>query len=436
MRFVLNGKRTDVPAPPLKRLLDVLREDCGLAGTKEGCGEGECGACTVLLDGAPVNSCLVPLAHVRGRKVTTIEGLRSRVPEALAREGGTQCGICTPGVVMAAAALGPKPNAARVREALAGNLCRCTGYAGIVRALAGPRAAPHPRVRAAGPRSAGSAEGRMATALSRLALLQPRTLAEALRMLRDEGPLVPLAGCTDLYVGLHFGTVREPRFLDLQGLRALRGIRLRGETLVIGALATYSELIASPLVRRRLPILAEASRWVGSPQIQNRGTLGGNVANASPAGDTLPVLAVAEATVLLRSVDGERRVPFGAFYTGYRQTVMRPDELIVAIEVPPVEGRQWFRKVGTRAAQAISKVVMAAVRAPHPRIALGSVAPTVVRVPRTEAVLAGGGTLAEAQAVLMDEIQPIDDLRSTAAYRRRVSANLLAQFWSDTRRRR
>ncbi len=255
-------------------------------------------------------------------------------------------------------------------------------------------------------------------------------------MLRDEGPLVPLAGCTDLYVGLHFGTVREPRFLDLQGLRALRGIRRHGETLVIGALATYSELIASPLVRRRLPILAEASRWVGSPQIQNRGTLGGNVANASPAGDTLPVLAVAEATVLLRSVDGERRVPFGAFYTGYRQTVMRPDELIVAIEVPPVEGRQWFRKVGTRAAQAISKVVMAAVRAPHPRVALGSVAPTVVRVPRTEAVLAGGGTLAEAQAVLVDEIQPIDDLRSTAAYRRRVSANLLAQFWSDTRRRR
>ena len=275
----------------------------------------------------------------------------------------------------------------------------------------------------------------MATPLSRLALLQPRSLDHALRMLRDEGPLVPLAGCTDLYVGLHFGTVPGQRFLDLQGLRTLRGIRARGDTLVIGALTTYTELIASPLVRRRLPILAEASRWVGSPQIQNRGTLGGNVANASPAGDTLPVLAVAEATVVLRSADGERRVPFDGFYTGYRQTAMRPDELIVAIEIPPVEGRQWFRKVGTRAAQAISKVVMAAVRAPHPRIALGSVAPTVVRVPRTEAVLAAGGTLADAQAVLMDEIRPIDDLRSTAAYRRRVSANLLAQFWTDTGRR-
>ena len=275
----------------------------------------------------------------------------------------------------------------------------------------------------------------MATALSRLALLQPRTLGEALRVLRDEGPLVPLAGCTDVYVGLHFGSALGPRFLDLQGLRRLRGIRVRGDVLVIGALTTYAELVASPLVRRRLPILAEASRWVGSPQIQNRGTLGGNVANASPAGDTLPVLAVAEAAVVLRSVDGERRLPLGSFYTGYRQTAMRPDELIVAIEVPPVEGRQWFRKVGTRAAQAISKVVMAAVRAPHPRVALGSVAPTVVRVPRTEAVLAAGGSLAEAQAVLMAEIQPIDDVRSTAAYRRRVSANLLSQFWSDTGRR-
>jgi CO/xanthine dehydrogenase FAD-binding subunit len=275
----------------------------------------------------------------------------------------------------------------------------------------------------------------MAASLSQLSLLQPRSLGEALRLLRDEGSLVPLAGCTDLYVGFHFGTVSGRRFLDLQGLRELGGIRRRGGTLVIGALATYTDLIRSPLVRRHLPILAQASGEIGSPQIQNRGTLGGNVANASPAGDTLPVLAVAEATVVLRSVDGERRVPFGSFFTGYRRTAMRRDELIVAVEVPPVEGRQWFRKVGTRAAQAISKVVMAAVRAPWPRIALGSVAPTVVRLPRTEVVLARGGSLEKAQAELLEEIRPIDDLRSTGAYRRRVSANLLAQFWSETARR-
>jgi xanthine dehydrogenase small subunit len=158
------------------------------------------------------------------------------------------------------------------------------------------------------------------------------------------------------------------------------------------------------------------------------------VANASPAGDTLPVLAAADATVVLASADGERRVPFASFYTGYRASVMRRDELITALDIPPVPGRQWFRKVGTRAAQAISKVVMAAVEprgdAP-PRVALGSVAPTVVRLPLTETALGGGASIAEAQKILLDEIAPIDDVRSTAEYRRRVAANLLARFWGE-----
>jgi xanthine dehydrogenase small subunit len=272
----------------------------------------------------------------------------------------------------------------------------------------------------------------MRTAITPLRLLEPRTLKEALVMLRDEGPLVPLAGCTDVYVNLNFGTLPQKRFLNLWPLDELRKIETRDGVLSIGALATYTQLIRSALVRRRLPILAAASREVGGVQIQNRGTLGGNIANASPAGDTLPVLAAAEAVLVLRSAGGTRRVPFNSFYTGYRKSVARPDELIVAVEVPPVAGRQWFRKVGTRAAQAISKVVMAAVRAPRPRLALGSVAPTVVRLPRTEALLAAGGSIEEARETLAGEIQPIDDLRSTAEYRRRVCENLLEQFWTET----
>ena len=272
----------------------------------------------------------------------------------------------------------------------------------------------------------------MRTAVSRLELLQPRSIHDALRMLRDEGPLTPLAGATDLYVALNFGTLESVRFLDLWALESLRRITLRDDTLSIGALATYTSLIRSRLVRRRLPMLASAAQEVGGMQIQNRGTLGGNVANGSPAGDTLPVLAVAEAVVLLRSVDGERRVPFGEFYTGYRVTVRRPDELIVAFEIPPVEGRQWFRKVGTRAAQAISKVVMAAVRGPRPRIALGSVAPTVIRLSGVERVLSQGGNIEEASRRLDEDISPIDDLRSTGAYRRDVAANLLRRFWAET----
>jgi xanthine dehydrogenase small subunit len=270
------------------------------------------------------------------------------------------------------------------------------------------------------------------TAISSLEVLTPRTLAEALRMLRDEEGVVPLAGATDLYVGLNFGTLEPRRFVNLWGLGPLRRIAMRGDTLSIGALATYTAMIRSRQVQRRLPMLAQAAREVGGMQIQNRGTLGGNIANASPAGDTLPVLAAADATVVLRSASEERRVPFAGFYTGYRESLRRPDELITAVEVGPVEGTQWFRKVGTRSAQAISKVVMAAVRGPAPRIALGSVAPTVIRLPRTERALGEGAGIETAAAIAESEIQPIDDVRSTAGYRRRVVANLLRRFWSDT----
>ncbi len=270
--------------------------------------------------------------------------------------------------------------------------------------------------------------------ISNRTLLQPKSLTDALKMLRDEGPLVPMAGCTDIYVSLNFGTLKDTRFLNLWGLGGLKAIAVRGDVLSIGALATHTDLIRSPLVRRRIPMLAAAAREVGGVQIQNRGTLGGNVANASPAGDTLPVLAAADAIVVLRSAAETRRVPFTAFYTGYRQSVRRPDELIVGFEIPVIHGRQWFRKVGTRAAQAISKVVIAGVapvgRTGSVRIALGSVAPTVVRAMRTEAVLAGGASIEDAQRTLLEEIAPIDDIRSTSEYRRRVASNLLARFWT------
>jgi len=271
-------------------------------------------------------------------------------------------------------------------------------------------------------------------------LLEPRSLGDAVKMLRNEGPLVPLAGCTDLYVSLNFGTLRPMRFLNLWKLDALRGIDTHGTTLRIGALTTYTEIIKSRAIRRRLPMLAAAAGEIGGVQIQNRGTIGGNVANASPAGDTLPVLLAADAIVVLRSADGTRRVPMTSFYTGYRQSVARPDELIVGFEIPAVRGRQWFRKVGTRAAQAIAKIVVAGVwdtaRADtRPRLAMGSVAPTPLRLSQTEEALARGASLSEAQEILQREIAPIDDLRSTAEYRRQVAGNLLAQFYDEARQR-
>jgi len=269
----------------------------------------------------------------------------------------------------------------------------------------------------------------MKTPVAELDLERATSLDQALSLMQGE-PRTPLAGTTDLYVELNFGTVKPRKFLDIWGVNELRTITMRGDTLVIGALATFTSLIHSPLVQARLPMLVEAARLVGGIQIQNRGTLGGNIANASPAGDSLPVLAAVDAVLVLRSAAAERRVPFTEFFTGYRKSVLRPDELIVAVEVPPVEGAQYFRKVGTRAALAISKIVIAGVRGAVPRIAFGSVAPTVVRVRETEQALVAGTHIEDAVRILEKEIAPIDDLRSSAAYRRQVAGNLLRRFWS------
>lgn len=272
----------------------------------------------------------------------------------------------------------------------------------------------------------------MKSAVTPLLLRRPRSVREALVILRDDGPVVPLAGATDLYVSLNFGTLAATRFLDLWPLEPLRRIEMRGDVLSLGALATYTTLTRSRLVNQRLPMLVDAARQVGGVQIQNRGTIGGNIANGSPAGDTLPVFAAVDAVIVARSAGAERRIPFSEFYTGYRANVLRADELIVAVEIPAVPGRQWFRKVGTRAAQAISKVVMAGVRSDAPRIALGSVGPVVLRARQAERALATGQGIDAAVAALAAEITPIDDIRSTAEYRRTVAQNLVRQFWAAT----
>ena len=265
----------------------------------------------------------------------------------------------------------------------------------------------------------------------KLEVLRPRSLKDALTMLRDEGPLTPMAGGTDLFVTLNAGTLRERRFLDLWHLDALRGIEKDGKWLHLGALTTYTECIRSKKIKHALPILQDASREVGGVQIQNRGTLAGNIGNGSPAGDSLPVLMAADARVLLHSKsDGKREVALADYYTGYRASVRRADELIVGVrfKIPRKKERQIFRKVGTRAAQAISKIVMAAV---GDRVAFGSVAPVVMRARKLESYLAGGGRdAAEAGRLLLEEIRPIDDVRSTAEYRRRVAANLLQPLFA------
>jgi CO/xanthine dehydrogenase FAD-binding subunit len=281
----------------------------------------------------------------------------------------------------------------------------------------------------------------MRAALSTLEVARPRDLADALKMMRAAERPTPIAGATDLLVYLNAGTHSGNRFVDLWGLRELSGIRAGRDGVRLGALATFSEIREHPVIRRRLPALVAAAAEVGGRQIQNRATVGGNVANASPAGDSLPALMALDAVVLIRSQRGARSLPFAELYRGYRDLALEPDELITGVEVryPPRGGVQFFRKVGTRRAQSISKVVMAGVlgldrkrRVSHVRLAWGSVAPVTLRSTRVEEALQGATPSPEAASrareALASEIAPIDDIRSDRDYRTTVAGNVLEQF--------
>lgn len=274
----------------------------------------------------------------------------------------------------------------------------------------------------------------------------PTRLEAAYAFLADaEVAWRPLAGGTDLMVQMT-GEIGEPpeRVLDIWALDELRGIAVESDALVIGALTTYTELRRSPLVSEFVPALEDAAATIGAAQIQNRGTLGGNVANASPAGDTLPVLLALGAEIILGSAAGERTIQADDFWTGYRTTARRADELVIRIRIPLAADRVVrFRKIGTRRAQAISKVVMAlAWRArtdddpwTDVRLALGSVAATTIRAAGAESVLEGARPTREtadaAAAALVAELQPIDDVRSSADYRRAVAGRVLHRLVRD-----
>ena len=263
-------------------------------------------------------------------------------------------------------------------------------------------------------------------------LIAAKSLEHALSLIGETWR--PFAGGTDLMVLFEAGKLPHKQFVSIWGLRELKGIEVTPESVTLGALTTYTEVQWHPLLRAEFPLLAQAALETGGIATQNRGTLGGNIVNASPAADSPPALLVYDAELELMSAAGPRWVPYRTFHTGYKQMDLRPDELVSRIRLP--RGRegwiQYYRKVGTRRAQAISKVCFAAAarvergRIAKVRIALGSVAPTVLRCYRTEEALERDPE--SARAVLYSEIAPIDDIRSTSNYRLRVAANLLEEF--------
>ncbi len=430
--LAVNGQTRRLRVRSDQRLLDVLREDLRLTGTKEGCGKGECGSCTVIVDGKAVDACLMMAYQADGASVETIEGLAEDgrlhpLQEAFIEQGGVQCGICIPGMVMAAKALLDRspasPKEEEIRQGLAGNLCRCTGYSKILAAVTRAAGAPG----SPGPRPAPEAVAP--------AYYRPRSLEEALEILvQRAGEVRPVAGGTDLLVQAKDGRVDPAALFDVTLVAELQGIEEEGGHLRIGSGVTHAELMGSALVERYCPALPMACAFVGGPQIRNRATLGGNLANASPAADTVPPLYAADASVQLVSVSERREVPIADFFTGPGQTVLAPDELIVGVRVPRRPGvRAAFFRLGQRRAQAISKVSIAVAmsfregRPDWVRVAVGSVGPTVIRALQTEKALQGGGydALRQALEAVKQEVRPLDDLRSTREYRREMSAVLL-----------
>jgi len=272
-------------------------------------------------------------------------------------------------------------------------------------------------------------------------LISPATLSEALYVLaRDEGKWKPFAGGTDLMVLLEAGKLPHENYLNIWNLSELRGIEVSDSHVTLGALTTYTEVQEHAILRAEFPMLCQAASETGGLAIQNRGTLGGNIVNASPAADSPPALLVYEAELEFVSAAGSRTIPYRSFHTGYKQMNIRPEELLRSIRLPRTtkEMTHYYRKVGTRKAQAISKVCFAGLarldgdQFVDVRIALGSVAPIPIRCGQTEGVLRNNGInpeiLAAAKAALTAEIAPIDDLRSTRNYRLKVSLNLLEDF--------
>jgi CO/xanthine dehydrogenase FAD-binding subunit len=272
-------------------------------------------------------------------------------------------------------------------------------------------------------------------------LISPATLAEALDALaQDSGAWKPFAGGTDLMVLLEAGRLSHRNYVNIWNLKELSGIEVTDSQVTLGALSTYTEVQNHPVLQEEFPMLCQAAKETGGIAIQNRGTLGGNIVNASPAADSPPALLAYDAELELVSKADPRRIPYSGFHKGYKQMDIRPDELLRAIHLPrqTKELTHYYRKVGTRKAQAISKVCFAAVAGlktgniDHVRIALGSVAPIPLRCFKTENALNGqplnDQTIAAAKRTLTDEISPIDDIRSTKDYRLQVSLNLLEDF--------
>ncbi|MEV1016786.1 FAD binding domain-containing protein [Micromonospora sp. NPDC049751] len=468
--ITVNGRITPLgDVTPHTTALEWLRGR-GLTGCKEGCGEGECGACAVLVarpgvdsptEWVAVNACLLPVAALDAQEIRTAEGLGSPdrlhpVQHEMAVRGGSQCGYCTPGFVCSMAAeyyragrrASPDgdvtghdkgPNGFDL-DALSGNLCRCTGYRPIrdaafalgppvpddqlVQRQQAPTAPPRPvRLRHGGRE-----------------FVRPASLPDALRRLREQPTATVVAGSTDWGVQVNLQGARAESVLAIDRLAELRKLMITPESIEVGAGLTLSEI--ERRLAGRVPLLAHMFPLFASRLIRNRATIGGNLGTGSPVGDTAPVLLALAAEVILVSVDGERRVPLADYFTGYRRSVRRSDELIRAVRIPrPLAGLVAFHKIAKRRFDDVTSVAVGFAldvvggTVTRARIGLGGVAATPIRARATEAALEGNpwsaATVAAAARSLRREGTPQDDHRSSAEYRAAMLGQSLLKLYAE-----
>ena len=465
LKFVRRGEIVTLHGiPPTRTLLEVLREDLHCTGTKEGCNEGDCGACTVVvgesvngeLQTKAVNSCIKMAHSLNGKALWTVEDIATDdgrlhpAQEAMVQCHGSQCGFCTPGFVMSLFGMyqnhvchGKPITRELAQEELSGNLCRCTGYRPILDAAQQMAALPAMAVN----------EPLLLQKLELLALdhqapdanssyISPTTLPDLLAARAAHPAAQVVAGCTDVGLWVTKQHKQYAQILDVTRAAELRQIQQDAHHITIGAAVTLTDAFAA-LTAQWPQLHSFATRFAGLP-VRNSGTLGGNVANGSPIGDSMPLLIALRAQVVLASVRGERAMALEDLYTGYRQNVMAPDELLARIVVPRPGVTEVLRayKISKRFDDDISAVCLVInldIEADVVRrasIGAGGVAATPARARQTEAALTGqpwnADTIARAAQALQGEFNPISDMRASGTYRRTVLASLLQRFWLES----
>ncbi|WP_088890994.1 xanthine dehydrogenase small subunit [Leptolyngbya ohadii] len=461
LSFTINSARVSLKGvSPAMTLLEYLRQS-GRVGTKEGCGDGDCGACTVAIvaegaDGKPhyqaVNSCLIPIGSLAGRQVITVEGIANGslhpVQQAMVELGGSQCGYCTPGFIMSLFAAYYDRTVDDV--AVEGNLCRCTGYLPIRRAAQ----------QVAQLEPADHFSETLATAPTTLEpvrytdfehqFFRPTQLQEAIDLLQRYPEAVLVAGATDLGLEMSHHRQTFPILISLEAVSELKQIQQTPESIEIGAAVPLSQIETQ--LHGIFPSLDEMLHWFAARQVRNRATIGGNLGTASPIGDLPPVLLALDAEVQITGINGNRSLPLVQFFKGYRQTELQPGEIIRSVRIPrqitPGAVRRLTQsyKIGKRGTDDISIVAAsftidldAQDQILHARLAYGGVAATPVRAIAVEQQLIGQPwTRATIQAIkpsLRETFTPLTDLRGSADYRKLLVANLFEKFFTEMQQR-